>query len=484
MLRPYDSTVAIIMELTLGEVAGVLGSSVTTPDRIARGYSIDSRTIAGGDLFFAIRGPRFDGHNFVAHSLERGAAGAVVTQAFRDASADSLRPSLIPVADPTRAIQQLGQAVRIRWGKPLVAVTGSAGKSTTKEMTAAILSRRTKVLKSKGNLNNHLGVPLTLLSLEPSHEAAVAELAMSAAGEIALLTRLAAPTIGVVTNVAAVHLEFFDSVDSIALAKKELIDNLPPETTAVLNFDDPRVRGFAEGFGGKVVTFGFGEGADVRAVDLRADATRGCRFSIRSAELVGEIHLPLPGRHNVQNALAAITAASLLGASIEDAREAMENFQPLAQRSEILTLAAGAVLISDCYNSNPLAMEKMLETLANWPGAKRRVVVAGEMLELGPHSPSLHRAVGRKCRENGVDWLIAVQGDAKFMAEAAVEAGLAAARVRFFAAPEEAAEFCGAVLAPGDVVLVKGSRGVHLEKVVDLLRASRPESKGTPTSRG
>jgi UDP-N-acetylmuramoyl-tripeptide--D-alanyl-D-alanine ligase len=215
-------------------------------------------------------------------------------------------------------------------------------------------------------------------------------------------------------------------------------------------------------------------------VDVRADASRGCRFRLQSARLEGEIHVPLPGRHNVQNALAAIAAASLLGATAEDARDAMEIFQPLALRSEILTLVKGIVVISDCYNSNPLAMEEMLKTLANWPGAKRRVVVAGEMLELGPHSPSLHRAVGRKCRENAVDWLIAVQGDSKFLVEGAVQAGLPAGRTRFFATPEEAGEYCGAMLEPGDVVLVKGSRGVHLEKVVDLLRATRPEPKGAP----
>ncbi|MBI4164156.1 MAG: UDP-N-acetylmuramoyl-tripeptide--D-alanyl-D-alanine ligase, partial [Acidobacteria bacterium] len=228
------------MELSLGEVAQVLGTAVATPDRIARGYSIDSRTLIEGDLFFAIRGPRFDGHDFVSQALTRRAAGAVVGDDFFQASPDPLRPFLLPVADTTRALQQLSQAVRKRWGKPLVAVTGSAGKSTTKEMTAAILGRRYSVLKSQGNLNNHFGLPLTLLAIEAQHDVAVAELAMSAAGEIALLARLAAPDIGVVTNVAAVHLEFFDSVDSIALAKRELIQHLPSGATAVLSFDDPR----------------------------------------------------------------------------------------------------------------------------------------------------------------------------------------------------------------------------------------------------
>lgn len=466
------------MDLTLGMVAAMLETTVATPDRVARGYSIDSRTLAEGDLFFAVRGPRFDGHQFVAQAFDRGASGAVVSEGFPDSVPEPWRRSLLPVTDTVGALQRLGQKVRQKWGKPLVAVTGSAGKSTTKEMTAAILARRLNVLKSQGNLNNHFGLPLTLLSLQPEHDVAVTELAMSAAGEIALLTRLAAPQIGLVTNVAAVHLEFFDSVDSIAQAKRELIENLPSAATAVLNFDDPRVRAFAEGFAGKVVTFGFGEGADVRAMDIRADAQRGCRFRVHSTAFAGEIHLPLAGRHNVQNALAATAASSLLGASGDDIQEAMENFQPLAQRSEILTLASGVILINDSYNSNPLAMENMLETLSNWPGAKRRVVVAGEMLELGPGSPSLHRSIGSLCPRFGVDWMIAVQGDARYLAEGAEQAGLKAGRARFFDAPEPAAAFCGSLLQSGDVVLVKGSRGVHLEKVVEFLRLPEMHPKG------
>ncbi len=468
------------MELTLGEVAVALRSTSETSDRVARGYSIDSRTLDEGELFFAIRGPRYDGHSFVAQALARGAVGAVVGEDFFQKSHDELRPSLLSVPDTTGALQQLGKWVRTKWGKPLIAVTGSAGKSTTKEMVAAILGRRFRVLKSQGNLNNHFGLPLTLLALKPEHEVAVAELAMSAAGEIAMLARMAAPEVGVVTNVAAVHLEFFDSVDSIARAKKELIDNLPPGATAVLNHDDERVRGFAEGFAGKVVTFGCGEGADVRALDVRPDATRGCRFRVQSQGMEGNFYLPLPGRHNIQNALAAIAAAALLGTTAEDARQALEIFQPLAQRSEILTLPSGVVLISDCYNSNPLAMEKMLETLANWPGAKRRIVVAGEMLELGPSSPGLHRAIGRKCHEFGVSWLIAVQGDAKFIVEGAEQAGLSAGRASFFATPEEAAEYGRAILQPGDVVLVKGSRAVHLERFVELVRYPGSGTKGNP----
>ena len=461
-----------VMELALGEVATILGASCETPERLARGYSIDSRTVTAGQLFFAIRGPRFDGHQFVTQAFERGAAGAVVEHAFRAQYPPALAARLLAVGNTTEALQHLAQAVRRKWGKPLVAITGSTGKSTTKEMLAAILARRSAVLKSQGNLNNHYGLPLTLLAVEQAHDLAVVELAMSAPGEIALLTRIAEPQVGVVTNVAPVHLQFFDSVDSIAQAKRELVDNLASSATAVLNHGDARVRKFADGFAGRTLTFGLEEGADFQALDLRLGSVAGTRFRVTGPGFESEISLPLPGHHNIQNAVAAIAAASLFGISAEDCRKALGEFQPLPQRSEILSLTGGVTILNDCYNSNPLAMEKMLETLAAWPGAQRRIVVAGEMLELGPTSAELHRQVGRKCAGSGVDWLLAVQGNARYFLEGAQEAGLAEERGRFLEDARDAAEFCHSILQPGDIVLVKGSRGVHLEKVVELLQSS------------
>jgi UDP-N-acetylmuramoyl-tripeptide--D-alanyl-D-alanine ligase len=460
------------MELSLGEVATILGTACGAPERIARGYSIDSRTLSAGQLFFALRGRRFDGHQFVGHAFERGAVGAVVERAFPAGGHASLAQALLPVDSTTQALQQLANAVRRRWGRQLIAITGSTGKSTTKEMTAALLARRYSVLKSLGNLNNYYGLPLTLLALEPAHEVAVTELAMSAAGEIELLSRIAEPQMGVVTNVAPVHLEFFDSIAAIAQAKRELIDNLPSSGTAILNHDDERVRAFAQGFKGRVVSFGFEKGADFRALDLRPAVGGGTDFHVTGPGLDNDFHLPLPGRHNVQNALIAIAVATLFEVHHEDLQEGIATFQPLAQRSEILTLAGGITLIDDCYNSNPVAMEKMLETLAAWPAAGRRIVVAGEMLELGPTSSEWHRRIGRKCAETRVDWLLAVQGDARFFLEGAKEMGWGADRMCFFSTPEEAADFCRKLLRPGDVLLLKGSRGVHLEKVRELLQSS------------
>ena len=458
------------MQLPLAEVAATLGASGGLAERVAYGYSIDSRTLTRGQLFFAIRGPHFDGHDFVGQAFERGAVAAVVEEAWRAQAPSELAPALLAVRNTTEALQQLARAVRRKWGRPLVAITGSTGKSTTKELTAAILARRFAVWKSLGNLNNHYGLPLTLLALEPSHAVAVTELAMSAPGEIELLTRLAEPQVGVVTNVAPVHLQFFDSIDSIAWAKRELTANLPRGATAVLNYDDPRVRQFTDGFKGRVVTFGFEEGADFRALDVCPDPRGGSRFRVRGPNLHDEFYLPLVGRHNVQNALAALATASVFHIPPADAQSALATFQGLPQRSEILTLSPGITLINDCYNSNPVAMERMLETLAAWPGAGRRIVVAGEMLELGSSSPEWHRRIGRKCAESGVDWLVAVQGDARFFLWGAAEAGLGSGRGHFFSTPEEAAEFCRSLLRPGDVLLLKGSRAVHLEKVVELLQ--------------
>jgi UDP-N-acetylmuramoyl-tripeptide--D-alanyl-D-alanine ligase len=470
------------MKLTLGDIAALLNTGCGAPERDASGYSIDSRSIEPGQLFFAIRGSHFDGHQFVAQAIEQGAVGAVVEHSFFDQATPALSPKLLPVQNTLEALQHLARSVRRKWGGPVVAVTGSTGKSTTKEMIAALLACRFRVHKSAGNLNNQYGLPLTLLGLQPEHEVAVVELAMSAAGEIAHLASIAEAEIGVVTNVAPVHLEFFDSVESIAQAKRELIQNLssrggPP--TAVLNYDDPRVQKFAEGFEGKVVTFGLEPGADFRALQVRPGEGMGSTFRVIGPNLVGVFYLPLPGHHNVQNALAAIAVAASFNIPPLEMQRGLAAFRSLDQRGQILTLPGPVTIIDDCYNSNPLAMARMLETLRGWPGTRRRIVVAGEMLELGPSSPELHREAGHLCAQNDVAWLLAVQGDAMFFIEGAVAAGFPPGQTRFFRDSRLAGEFCRSLLEPGDVVLVKGSRGVHLETVVEMLQeqSSSRESK-------
>jgi len=462
------------MDLSLGEIAAILGSVSGAPERVARSYSIDSRTLQPQSLFFALRGPHFDGHSFVETAVQAGAVGAVVESGWAQSAPVGLAPLLIPVADTVAALQDLGHAVRRKWSRPVIAVTGSTGKTTTKELLASVLSARYAVHKSAENLNNHLGVPLTLLGLTPADEVAVLEFGMSHAGEIARLARIALPAVGVVTNVAPVHLEFFDSLAGIAAAKRELVENLASPSTAILNYDDQQVRCFREGFTGRAVTYGFEPGADYRATGFRLEAGPqgdvGSAFHVRGPEFDADLRLSLPGRHNVANALAAIAAGRLLGVALSAIATALAEFRPMRQRTEVERIAPGVTLINDCYNSNPRAMEQMLQLMREWPGAARRIVIAGEMLELGPSAPELHRGVGRAAAVAGLNWLLGVQGDARFILEGAIAAGLPRERCRFFDAVLEAGAFCRPILQSGDLVLVKGSRGVHLEKAVEALR--------------
>lgn len=465
------------MQLEIQEVARILGSKASPRPALCRGYTLDSRHTGAGELFFAIPGPRFDGHDFVPSAIENGAVGAVVSNGRVGSYPESLRPVLLDVPDTVRALQQLGQALRRRWARPLVGVTGSAGKTTTKEMIAALLGLRLRVAKSRGNLNNELGLPLSLVALEAEHEVAVMELAMSHAGEIRFLAGLAEPNIGVVTNVAPVHLEFFESLDAIAQEKRELVKKLNPEGVLVLNADDERVREFGTGYPGKVVTFGIDADADYRASNLQSKTGGRVDFDLMAEGKVMGMTLPMPGAHNVSNLLAAIAVARQFEISLEEVPAALDNLGPLSQRSEILNLAGGITLINDCYNSNPQALEGMLHVLGTWPSEGRRILVAGEMLELGPTAPDWHRKLGEMAARLGrVDWLLAVRGEARNFIEGARQAGFPDSQALFFETAEEAGELLASLAKPKDTVLIKGSRGVHLEKVVERMLAQASES--------
>lgn len=452
------------MQLTLAQVGEILGVPGGAADVTASGYSIDSRTIQPNELFFAIRGPNFDGHDFVRTALEKGAVGAIVE---RDGASGG---RLLYVESTLRALERLATEVRRRWGRPLVAVTGSAGKTTTKEMIAAVLETRLRVIKNEGNLNNQYGLPLSLLRLDTTHEAGVFELGMSHVGEIAALARIAAPDVGVVTCVAPVHLEFFESINGIAAAKRELVEALSAGGTAVLNADDAFVSRFGEAFAGRVVTFGVESAADFRATELQDGGVHGVEFAVRSAGDMVNVVVPLIGRHNVLNALAAIATGHVFGIAPSEAAAALAAYRPAKMRGEILEIC-GATVINDCYNSNPRALEFMLEALARTPTAtpRRRIAVLGEMRELGPTSPDLHRAAGRKAAR-AADWLVAVAGDARYMVEGAIAAGLDPSRAAFFDDAPAAGEYVASMVQEGDVVLFKGSRGVRLEQALERLR--------------
>ncbi len=464
------------MRLPLAQIADWAGGVLHGDgEAVAAGYSIDSRTLSPGDLFFAVSGEHFDAHAFVEQAFARGAAGAVVSEARLGEHRASA--ALIAVDEPLAALQRLSARVRRHWGRRVVGITGSAGKTTTKEMVAAVLGTRLRVLKSAGNLNNHYGVPLQLLRLEPEHDIAVIEMGMSHAGEIALLAEIAAPEWGVLTNIGNAHAEnFSDGIDGIARAKFELIEALPASGIAFLNRDDVRIAAAAPGC--QVVWFGCeGSGAGIVAAGIEDLGSDGVRMKVRADRDEVEVRLRLLGRHNVANALAALSVGLESGISLAEGAAALAALTPGDKRGEVLELSgrwAGVTIINDSYNSNPEALKSMIRTLAG-VRAGRRILVAGEMLELGAEAERLHAECGAFAAELGVDVVIGVRGLAAALA--------AAAGALFLNTPEEAGAWLAANLRRGDVVLLKGSRGVRLERALDSLEDPDAQSSTLPARR-
>lgn len=483
------------MQLTLAEIAAIIESPPlpASPQSAVAAYSIDSRTIRPGELFFAVRGKRLDGHNYATAALEAGAAAAVIAADRRASFAAQWQSRLLPVRDPLEALHALAAAARRRWGGPVVAITGSTGKTSTKQMIASLLRTQYQVLENDGNLNNQFGLPLSLLRLEPENEIGVFEMGMSAPGEIRLLANLAQPNVGVVTNVSPAHLEFFPNVQAIARAKSELIEPLQSKDWAVLNADDPRVACFGVRCRGQVLYYGLGEAADVRAVELQPSPEGGCLFRLAPLTRAGvspdgvawngrrssspqegtdpsaRFHLPLLGRHNVSNALAALGVASLFGIQPAALAAAVSRLQPAPQRGELIRLASGALVVDDCYNSSPAALEAMLGAVAQIP-ARRRYAVLGGMMELGARSEQLHYRCGGRMVELGFDGLITVGEQARPLAAGALAAGFPAGAAEHCATPADAGVRLREILRNGDVALLKASRAVHLEKLWDYLR--------------
>ena len=461
------------MRWTIAQVAGTLGVRAGAGlDSVARvaGVSIDSRTVRAGELFVAIHGPRHDGHDHVASALGRGAIAAVV-EPQAHLYGDAIQNRCIVVGDTFEALKQLARAVREAWGGKIAGVTGSVGKTTTKEILAALLGAKLRVLKSEGNFNNEYGLPLTLFRLEETHQAAVLEMGMSRRGELARLAAIARPDVGVVTRVAPAHLEFFASVDEIALAKRELIEGLNGhESTAVLNADDPRVAAFGAFAPGRVLTYGIDAPAFFSATAIEDRGALGAAFDYVSPEGRVRLELPVPGRHAIYNALAALAAASVWNIGAAEAQSVFRTLRVPAMRGELLRFSNGAALINDSYNSSPAALHAMVSVLAATPNFQRRILAAGEMRELGPGSPMLHREAGIFTAKTGkIDWVIGVEGDAEQIIEGAVSAGTPRMQTRFFSSSQDAARFLGDFINPGDVLLVKGSRGVKMECIVEAL---------------
>ena len=459
-----------------GELALAAGGRLVAglPDVELGDISIDSRRIRPGDVFLAIRGNRLDGHDFIAEAVGRGAAGVIVSNAAAApvTGASGVAPATIVVEDTTHALQSIARDVRRRSGAKVVAITGSVGKTTTKELTAAFIGTRHDVLRNEGNLNNHIGLPLSLLALRRRPEVAVVELGMNHAGEIRTLVGIAEPNVRVWTNVAEVHAESFPSIEGIADAKAEILDGATARDHLVVNAGDTLAMGRIGGFPGGVTTFGVDTPADVRATDVEDRGIDGMRATVETPAGDGGLSTRLLGAGQVANVVAAIAVALLFQVPVEAMLREAAAFTPPPRRGEVLRLTQGVTVVDDSYNSNPAALEQVLRSLGSDRGRRRRVAVLGEMLELGPRAPLLHRTCGRLAVEAGFDVLVAIGGAAaESLAEGARAAGLDARRAVICGTSEEAASLTAALVRAGDLVLVKGSRGVRVDRVTDRLKA-------------
>jgi UDP-N-acetylmuramoyl-tripeptide--D-alanyl-D-alanine ligase len=483
------------IRLTASWVADAMGGRVVSGDRAHdfAGVSIDTRTLGAGDLYVAIRGERLDGADFAAAALAAGAGGVVVPNGrghglvrgrgaappFSAAGelgpgAASDAPLVIEVDDTTSALQALAHAVRRESGTKVVAITGSAGKTTTKEVTAEFLEARYRVIRNRGNFNNHIGLPLSLIDLRQRPEIAVVELGMNHAGEISTLVRVAEPDVRVWTNVGEAHLEFFGSLDHTADAKAEILEGATRSTLLVANGDDERIMARTAAFRGRLVTFGIERPAAVRASAIVDRGVEGTSARITTPRGAFEMATPLVGRGNLANVLAATAVAVELDIPLEAIAERAQRLGPPARRGQIVRLPRGVTIIDDSYNANPAATRQALDVLARESAAARRVAVLGEMLELGDRAIALHEDVGRAAAGSKVDILLTVGGGpAEALARAAVAAGMPAASVRYFATSDEAAAAVAGLVRAGDLVLVKGSRGVGTDRVVERLKVER-----------
>jgi len=459
-------TAAHLVAATAGRL--LRGSAGTAIGRI----SIDSRTVQAGDFFVAIRGERFDGHDFVADAVAQGAAGVMVQDRSVAPDDPVAGPMLvIEVEDTTRALQQIARDIRRRSGARVTAITGSAGKTTTKEIAAAFLSARYRVFRNKGNLNNHIGLPLSLLELRAKPEVAVVELGMNHPGEIRTLIGIAEPEVRVWTNVGDAHVGFFGTPDAIADAKAEIAEAARPGDVLIANANDSRVMARASRFAGRVVTFGVDTPADVRATGVKQKGLEGTAATVttRAGEVM--IDTPLLGMGNLANVLAATAVAIEFEVPLEAVVERAARLGAATRRGELLRLPGGVTLIDDSYNSSPAALKRALEVVASATGSARKVAILGEMLELGDQSTALHRECGQAAAAAGLDLLIAIGGPAASeLAKAAVAAGLPERCVSYVATSQEGAALARERVRPGDLVLVKGSRGIGTDAVVERLK--------------
>ena len=467
--------------MTVGWLAAAVAGRIVSgdPDQVVGNIVTDSRSLQPGDFFIALRGARFDGHDFVDEALRRRALGALVDvrrpftgrqtgEAGREAAPHT--PAIVEVGDTTVALQDLAHAVREATETKVIAITGSAGKTTTKDTIADFLSESYRVVKNKGNLNNHIGLPLSLMQLRDRPDVAVMELGMNHAGEISALVAIADPDVRVWTNVGDAHLGFFASADAIADAKGEILERAEPHDVLVCNADDPRVMARASRFAGRIVAFGEADGASVRATDIEDLGLRGMRARVVSPSGERLIETPLLGRGNLANVLAATAVAVEFGISLDAIAARAARLRPSDRRGAVHQLRGGVMLVDDSYNSSPSALKRALDVIAKEPRATRKVAVLGEMLELGAFSVDLHMDAGRAAAAAGLDALFVVGGEpARALGQGAIAAGMPPDRVTFFDQSAAAAPAIAAAIRSGDVVLVKGSRGTRTDVIADRI---------------
>jgi UDP-N-acetylmuramoyl-tripeptide--D-alanyl-D-alanine ligase len=467
------SEIRLTADWTAAAMAGtIVGGNGQT---VFAGVSIDTRSLRTGELYIGIRGDRFDGADFAGAAAAAGAAGVVVPRGRGVAligAGQAGTSTVIEVDDTTAALQALSRAVRVASGARVVAITGSAGKTTTKEITAEFLGTRYRVIRNRGNLNNHIGLPLSLLELTSRPDVAVVELGMNHAGEIRTLVRIAEPDVRVWTNVGEAHLGFFPSVDAIGDAKAEILEGSTASTVLVVNGDDDRITARTRSFGGRKLTFGLELPADVQAFDVADRGVDGTSASVATPVGSFKVTTPLIGRGNLANILAATAVGVSFDVPLSTMAERASRLQPASHRGDVVRLARGLVVVDDSYNANPTATQGALDILRTSRTPGRRVAVLGEMLELGDRAIALHEAVGRAAAAAPLDTLVAVGGaPARALANAAMAAGLAKPNVHYFETSDEAAVNAASWVRAGDLVLVKGSRGVRTDKVVDRLKA-------------
>jgi len=467
--------------MTVGWLAAAVAGRIVSgdPDQVVGNIVTDSRSLQAGDFFIALRGARFDAREFVEEALRRGALGALVgvgrpftgrqiSEAGREAPPHE--PAIVEVADTTVALQDLAHAVREATETKVIAITGSAGKTTTKDTIADFLSESYRVVKNKGNLNNHIGLPLSLMQLRDKPEVAVMELGMNHAGEISRLVAIADPDVRVWTNVGDAHLGFFESADAIADAKAEILELAEPHDVLVCSADDPRVMARVSRFAGRIVSFGEAHGASVRATEVEDLGLGGMRARVVTP--LGErlMETPLLGRGNLANVLAATAVAVEFGIPLDTIAARAAGLRPSDRRGAVHRLRGGVMLVDDSYNSSPSALKRALHVIASEPRAERKVAVLGEMLELGAFSTELHRDAGRAAAAAGLDVLFVVGGEpARELGDAAIAAGMPRGSVTYFDQSAAAAPPIAAAIRRGDVVLVKGSRGTRTDLIADRI---------------